>query len=65
VHDSVDFHLNCTSIHHAICDLAFVQLVLLIKESEGGQNVSRADILRLLHRAIDVIVQFQVANNRS
>ena len=59
MHDSVDFHLNCTSIHPATCELAFVQLVLLIKESEGGQNLSRADILRLLHRAIDVVFQFQ------
>lgn len=65
MHDSVDFHLNYTSIHDATCELAFVQLVLLIKESEGGHDLSRADILQLLHRVIDVVVQFQVTTSDS
>jgi type IV secretion system protein VirB11 len=52
---------SITSVHASSCELAFEQLVLLIKESQGGQDLSRADILELLHRVVDVIVQFEVS----
>jgi len=55
---------SITSIHAASCELAFEQLILLVKESPAAKDLSRADILQLLHRVIDVVVQFQVANNR-
>jgi type IV secretion system protein VirB11 len=51
---------SITSVHASSCELAFEQLVLLIKESQGGQDLSRTDILSLLYRVIDVIVQFEV-----
>jgi len=55
---------SITSVHAASPELAFEQLVLLVKESEGGQDLSRADILQLLHRVIDVIVQFEVSGTQ-
>jgi type IV secretion system protein VirB11 len=51
---------SITSIHAASCELAFEQLVLLVKESPGGRELARADILSLLHQVIDVIIQFGV-----
>jgi type IV secretion system protein VirB11 len=55
---------SITSVHASSCELAFEQLVLLIKESQGGQDLSRSDILQLLHRVIDVIVQFEVCGTQ-
>jgi type IV secretion system protein VirB11 len=55
---------SITSIHAASCDLAFEQLVLLVKESPAGRELSRQDILHLLHQVIDVIVQFAVNGHR-
>jgi type IV secretion system protein VirB11 len=49
---------SITSIHAASAELAFEQLVLLIKQSRGGQELDRADIKQLLYLVIDVIVQF-------
>ena len=49
---------SITSVHAASAELAFEQLVLLIKQSAAGRDLARADILRLLHRLIDVVVQF-------
>jgi type IV secretion system protein VirB11 len=54
---------SITSVHAASCELAFEQLVLLVKESPAAKDLSRADILQLLHRVIDVVVQFQVAGS--
>ena len=55
---------SLTSVHAASCELAFEQLVLLVKESHAAKDLSRADILQLLHRVIDVVVQFQVTESR-
>ncbi len=48
---------SITSIHASSCELAFEQLVLLIKESKAGQSLARADILSLVHQAIDIVIQ--------
>jgi type IV secretion system protein VirB11 len=45
-------------------NLAFEQLTLLVKESEGGQSLDRADIRNLLKISIDVIVQCKRINGR-
>ncbi len=54
---------SITSVHASSCELAFEQLVLLIKQSAGGQELARADIKQLLYLLIDVVVQFGVANH--
>src|SRR5438445_5974866 len=51
---------SITSIHAASAELAFEQLVLLIKQSRAGQELARADIKHLLYLLIDVIVQFGI-----
>jgi type IV secretion system protein VirB11 len=51
---------SITSVHAGSCELAFEQLVLLIKQSAGGRELSRADIKRLLHLLVDVVIQFGV-----
>lgn len=48
---------SITTVHADSAKLAFEQLTLLVKESEGGQDLERADIRELLKIAIDVIVQ--------
>ena len=54
---------SITSIHASSCDLAFEQLVLLIKESKAGGRLERADILALAHQAIDVVIQVGVVRH--
>jgi len=51
---------SVTSIHAGSCELAFEQLVLLIKQSPGGRELARADIKSLLYLLIDVVIQFGV-----
>lgn len=48
---------SITSVHASSAALAFEQLVLLVKQSEGGRQLARRDIRSLLRRLIDVIVQ--------
>ena len=55
---------SITSIHAASAELAFEQLVLLVKQSRGGQELSRTDILQLLYMLVDVVIQFGVQNNQ-
>lgn len=50
---------SITSIHASSTRQAFDQLMLYIKESDAGNNLSRQDILHLLHMLIDVVVQYQ------
>jgi len=54
---------SITSVHASSAELAFEQLVLLIKQSPGGQELARADIKQLLYLLIDVVVQFGVRNH--
>jgi type IV secretion system protein VirB11 len=51
---------SITSIHAGSCELAFEQLVLLIKQSDGGRELARRDIKSLLYLLIDVVIQFGV-----
>ncbi len=54
---------SITSVHAASAELAFEQLVLLIKQSPGGRELARADIKHLLYLLVDVIVQFGVEHH--
>lgn len=51
---------SITSIHAGSCELAFEQLVLLVKQSAGGRELARVDIKSLLYLLIDVVIQFGV-----
>lgn len=51
---------SITSLHAASAELAFEQLVLLVKQSRAGQELARVDIKNLLYLLIDVVVQFGV-----
>jgi type IV secretion system protein VirB11 len=51
---------SITSIHAGSCELAFEQLVLLVKQSAGGRELARRDIKNLLYLLVDVVIQFGV-----
>jgi type IV secretion system protein VirB11 len=55
---------SITSIHAASADLAFEQLVLLVKQNAGGRELARADIKSLLYLLIDVVIQFGVESHQ-
>jgi len=48
---------SITSVHAASAQLAFEQLVLLVKQSPGGRELARADIKNLLYLLVDVVIQ--------
>jgi type IV secretion system protein VirB11 len=48
---------SITSVHAASAELAFEQLVLLVKQSTGGRDLSRGDIKHLLYLLVDVVIQ--------
>ena len=48
---------SITSVHAASAELAFEQLVLLVKQSAGGRSLARRDIRRLLYLLVDVVIQ--------
>ncbi|MEO9340969.1 P-type DNA transfer ATPase VirB11 [Mesorhizobium sp. SB112] len=55
---------SITTVHADSPSLAFEQLTLLVKESEGGQDLDREDILNLLKISVDVIVQCRRVSGR-
>lgn len=55
---------SITSVHAASAELAFEQLMLLVKQSPGGQELSRTDIKNLLYLLVDVVIQFGVERQR-
>jgi type IV secretion system protein VirB11 len=55
---------SITTIHADSAALAFEQLTLLVKESEGGRDLARDDIRSLLHLLVDVVVQMQRVEGR-
>ncbi|APO75957.1 type IV secretion system protein VirB11 1 [Rhizobium etli 8C-3] len=55
---------SITTVHADSAQLAFEQLTLLVKESEGGRDLDRHDIRALLMIAIDVIVQCKRSDGR-
>ncbi len=54
---------SITSVHAASAELAFEQLVLLVKQNRGGRDLARADIKSLLYLLIDVVIQFGVEDH--
>ena len=55
---------SITSVHAASAELAFEQLVLLVKQNHSGRELARADIKNLLYLLIDVVVQFGVEEHQ-
>jgi type IV secretion system protein VirB11 len=51
---------SITSVHAASAELAFEQLVLLVKQNEGGRELARKDIKNLLYLLVDIVIQFGV-----
>jgi len=51
---------SITSVHAASAELAFEQLVLLVKQSRAGSELARADIKSLLYLLVDIVIQFGV-----
>ena len=49
---------SITSIHATSAELAFEQLVLLVKQSAAGRELSREDIKQLLYLLVDIVIQF-------
>jgi type IV secretion system protein VirB11 len=50
---------SITTLHADSAMLAFEQLTLLVKESEGGRDLPRAEIRALLQVLVDVVVQMR------
>ncbi|OCP37437.1 P-type DNA transfer ATPase VirB11 [Ensifer sp. LC163] len=48
---------SITTVHADSAALAFEQLTLLVKESDGGQDLARDDIRSLLKMLVDVVIQ--------
>jgi type IV secretion system protein VirB11 len=51
---------SITSVHATSAELAFEQLVLLVKQNQGGRELARSDIKSLLYLLVDVVIQFGV-----
>jgi type IV secretion system protein VirB11 len=51
---------SITSVHATSAELAFEQLVLLVKQSPGGRDLARGDIKSLLYLLVDVVIQCAV-----
>jgi type IV secretion system protein VirB11 len=51
---------SITSVHATSAELAFEQLVLLVKQNPGGRELARSDIKSLLYLLVDVVIQFGV-----
>ncbi|WP_331375363.1 P-type DNA transfer ATPase VirB11 [Sinorhizobium chiapasense] len=55
---------SITTVHADSARLAFEQLTLLVKESEGGKDLERHDIREMLKIAIDIVVQCKRVDGR-
>jgi type IV secretion system protein VirB11 len=55
---------SITSVHAASAELAFEQLVLLVKQNQGGRELARNDIKSLLYLLIDIVIQFGVESHQ-
>jgi type IV secretion system protein VirB11 len=51
---------SITSVHASSAELAFEQLVLLVKQSRAGAELARSDIKSLLFLLVDIVIQFGV-----
>lgn len=50
---------SITTVHADSAKLAFEQLTLLVKESEGGSDLARDDIRAMLTALVDIVVQIK------
>ncbi|MNL44362.1 Type IV secretion system protein VirB11 [compost metagenome] len=48
---------SITTVHADSAALAFEQLTLLVRESDGGKDLARDDIRSLLKMLVDVVIQ--------
>lgn len=55
---------SITTVHADSAALAFEQLTLLVRESEGGRDLPREDIRALLRLLVDVVVQMKKTGGR-
>jgi type IV secretion system protein VirB11 len=55
---------SITSVHATSAELAFEQLMLLVKQSAGGRGLARGDIKSLLYLLIDVVIQCGLERHR-
>ena len=55
---------SITTVHADSAALAFEQLTLLVRESEGGRDLPREDIRALLHLLVDIVVQTKKVDGR-
>lgn len=55
---------SITTVHADSAALAFEQLTLLVRESEGGRDLPREDIRALLHLLVDIVVQTRKVDGR-
>jgi hypothetical protein len=55
---------SITTIHANSAALAFEQLTLPVKESEGGRDLARYNIRALLQVLVDVVVQIKRVDGR-
>lgn len=55
---------SITTVHADSAALAFEQLTLLVKESEGGRDLDRQDIRSLLKLLVDIVVQCKKVDGR-
>jgi type IV secretion system protein VirB11 len=55
---------SITSVHAASAELAFEQLVLLVKQSRAGSELTRSDIKSLLYLLVDIVIQFGVERHQ-
>lgn len=55
---------SITTVHASSAMLAIEQMTLLVKESEGGQDLARDDIRSLLFTLVDVIIQCKRVDGR-
>ena len=55
---------SITSVHATSAELAFEQLVLLVKQNPSGRELARADIKSLLYLLVDVVIQFGVERHQ-
>ncbi len=54
---------SITSVHAASAELAFEQLVLLVKQNRAGAELARRDIKSLLYMLVDIVIQFGVEHH--
>jgi type IV secretion system protein VirB11 len=54
---------SITSVHATSAELAFEQLMLLVKQNQGGRELARSDVKSLLYLLVDIVVQFGVEHH--